>query len=263
MEATLRQFEAFLPAAIVRIRPTLKKVLRTLGQARDLDVALLELKEFSRSVSADDHAKLLPLQEHLDTARVRVRYKMLAILDSSAVQKDFEKLTASLAHPATDAAVHPGSTLGALSELIRTRYKKVRKAADRLTPKSSMNDYHAVRGRVKKLRYALETVVELFGQPADDMVKALRRWQERLGVQQDADVADRRLRALAMQPPKGLPPETLFLMGQLAVHYADRALKARKRHPRAYRKVRERWKALKSHLEPVTAHEAPPPGTGP
>ena len=76
-------------------------------------------------------------------------------------------------------------------------------------------------------------------------------------MQQDADVAGRRLQTLATEPPKGLPPETLFLMGRLAAHYADQALKARKRHPRAYRKVRGRWKALKSKLEQLTAHEAP------
>jgi len=256
MDSIARQFEAFLPTAIVRIRPTLKKALRALGQARDLDVALLELNEFNRTLSADDRAKLLPLQVHLGAQRVRARHRMLVTLDSSAVQKDFEKLAAALAHPAVPLQEQPQSALSTLSELIRTRYKKVRKAANRLTPKASMDEYHAVRGRVKRFRYALETTAVLFGKPAAEMVKALRRWQERLGVQQDADVACRRLRALAMDPPKGLPPETLFLMGQLAAHYAERALKARRRHPRAYRKVRERWKALKSNLEPATAHEA-------
>jgi CHAD domain-containing protein len=233
--------------------------MRALGQARDLDVALLELNEFNRTLSADDRAKLLPLQVHLGAERVRARHRMLATLDSSTVQKDFEKLAAALAHPAVLLQEQSESALGTLSELIRTRYKKVRKAADRLTPKASMDEYHAVRGRVKKFRYVLETTAVLFGKPAAEMVKALRRWQERLGVQQDADVACRRLRALAMDPPKGLPSESLFLMGQLAAHYAERALEARKRHPRAYRKVREAWKALKSKLEPVTAHEAPLP----
>jgi CHAD domain-containing protein len=91
------------------------------------------------------------------------------------------------------------------------------------------------------------------------MVRSLRRWQEGLGDQQDADVAGQRLRAMASDPPKSLPPETLFLMGRLAAHYADRASKARKRHPRAYRKVRERWKAFKSKLQALAAPE-PVPG---
>jgi len=261
LDSILRQFEAFLPAAIVRFRPTLKKAMRALGHARDLDVALLELDEFGRTLPEPDRAKLLPLREHLDAERVRARHKMLDILDSSAVQKDFEKLTLALAQPAITAA-EPVSPPGALSELIRARYRKVRKGADRLTSRSSMEAYHEVRGRVKKLRYALEPVAVIFGKSADAMVKALRRWQEKLGAQQDADVAARRLRAIAAEPHKKLPPQTLFLMGQFAAHYAEQAAKARKRHPRAYRKVRERWKALKSTLEPVTAHEAPPPGPG-
>ena len=248
MDAILRQFEPFLPHAIVRTRPTFKKLMRALGHARDLDVALLELEEFNGTLSESDRAKLLPLQAHLDSERRRARHKMLAVLDSGPVQKDFGRLMATLAHPKIILESQPVSPLVTLSEVIRERYKKVRKAADRLTMDSAMEEYHAVRGRVKKLRYALETVAVMFAEPADEMVKALRRWQEKLGAQQDADVAGRRLRALAMQPPKGLPSETLFLMGQLAARYQDRAWKARKRHPRAYRKVQQRWKALKSAL---------------
>jgi triphosphatase len=266
LEAILRQFEAFLPATLVRLRPTLKKVLRALGQARDLDVALLELEKFNRILSHADQAHLAPLKELLLAERSRARHKMLSILDSSAVQRDFGRLTSALTQPATVTTalneVPPARPLRAVSELIRMRYKKVRKSADRLTTESSMDAYHAVRGRVKKLRYALETVAVIFGKPADEMVRSLRRWQERLGIQQDADVAGRRLQALAAQPPKGLPPETLFLMGRLAAHHADRALKARKRHPRAYRKVRGRWKTLKSKLEELTPHEAPLPSSG-
>jgi CHAD domain-containing protein len=264
LDAILRQFKDFLPASLVRIRPTLKKVLRTLGQARDLDVALLELDVFKCVLSEPEQASLEPLKQHLLAERSRSRHKMLAVLDSAAVQKDFERLTVALAQPsAAPAEAPPVPAVNPIPELIRTRYKKVRKGANRLAPDSSMEDYHAVRGRVKKLRYALETVAVLFGKPAGEMVRSLRRWQEKLGTQQDADVASRRLQALAGQPPKGLPPETLFLMGRLAAHYADRALKARKRHPRAYRKVRGRWKALKSKLGQVTAHEAPLPSSGP
>jgi triphosphatase len=263
LDAILRQFQDFLPASLVRIRPTLKKVLRALGQARDLDVALLELDTFKRVLSEADQANLEPLKQHLLAERSRSRHKMLAVLDSNAVQRDFEKLTLALAQPSAAPAEAPSAPPNPIPELIRTRYKKVRKGANRLAPDSSMEAYHAVRGRVKKLRYALETVAVIFGKPAGEMVRCLRRWQEKLGTQQDADVANRRLQALAAEPPKGLPPETLFLMGRLAAHYAERALKARKRHPRAYRKVRGRWKALKSKLEQLTPHEAPLPSSGP
>jgi triphosphatase len=263
LDAILRQFAAYVPASLVRIRPTLKKLLRSLGEARDLDVALLELDAFSRKLSEADRSNIEPLRQHLHAERARARSKMLSALDSSATQKDFEKLTAVLTQPSADViemqqpeAIQVVSAR-AIPQLIRIRYKKMRKGADRLTPDSSMEAYHAVRGRVKKFRYELEAVLGVIGKPGNDMLRTLRRWQEKLGMQQDADVAGRRLRELATHPPKGLPPETLFLMGGFAAHYGRLAVKARKRHPRAYRKVRGRWKALKSRLEELTPPDAP------
>src|SRR5882757_8753519 len=130
LDAILRQFEAFLPTPLVRIRPTLKKVLRALGRARDLDVALLELEAFNRVLSEADQAHLAPLKQHLAAERSRARHKMLAILDSSAVQRDFGKLTFALAQPsavttavsASSAEAPPVSAANAITELIRTRY---------------------------------------------------------------------------------------------------------------------------------------------
>src|SRR5882762_7741019 len=97
LDAILRQFGRYLPASLVRIRPTLKKVLRTLGEARDLDVALLELDAFNRELSEADQATLEPLKQHLRSERARARARMLSLLDSSAVQKDLGKLRLALA----------------------------------------------------------------------------------------------------------------------------------------------------------------------
>ena len=46
LDAVLRLFSPYLPASLLKIRPTLKTVLRALGSARDLDVALIELEAF-------------------------------------------------------------------------------------------------------------------------------------------------------------------------------------------------------------------------
>ena len=266
LDAILRQFAAYLPASLVRIRPTLKKILVALGEARDLDVALLELDAFSRGLPEPDRVHIEPLRQHLRSERERARAKMLSVLDSSAVQKVLEKLTQVLTQPpgtALEKSETPVPALSAVPELVRVRYRKVRKLANRLMPDSSTEAYHCARGRLKKLRYALEAVAAILGKPATDMLRALRRWQEKLGTQQDADVAGRRLRALAAHPPKGLQPETLFMMGRFAAHYVGLAAKARKRHPRAYRKVRGRWKALKSRLAELTPPEAAQPSSGP
>jgi CHAD domain-containing protein len=265
LDAILRQFRSSLPASFLRIRPTLKIVLRALGDSRDLDVALSELKTFSRELPKSDRDSVEPLKRHLVSERGRARARMLSVLDSASVQKDLQELTSLLtAHSAASQQSSPELALNVAPELIRRRYRKVRKGADLLTSDSSIEAYHEVRGHVKKLRYALEAVAVLYGKPADEMLRTLRRWQEKLGVQQDAAVASRRLKALASAPPKGIPPETLFLMGRLAEHYASAAVRARKLHAKGYRRVRGRWKRLRMKFEVSAVTDAPKlPDSGP
>jgi CHAD domain-containing protein len=258
LDAILRQFRSSLPASFLRIRPTLKKILRALGDARDLDVALGELETFSRELPESDRESVEPLKQHLVSERVRARARMLSVLDSVSVQENLQKLTALLAAPSVASQQSsPELALNAAPALIRRRYRKVRKGANLLTADSSMEAYHAVRGLVKKFRYTLEAVAVIYGKPADEMLRTLRRWQEKLGVQQDAAIAIRRLKALASAPPKGIPPETLFLMGRLAEHYASAAVRARKLYTKGYRKVRGRWKRLRMKFEDSAVNDAP------
>lgn len=258
LDAILRQFRPYLPEPLLRIRPTLKTVLRALGSARDLDVALIELEAFSRGLPEAERENAEPLRRHLVSEGGRARARMLSVLDSIWVQKNLQELTSLVAAPS--AASQPSSpewVLKAAPELIRRRYRKLRKGADLLTTGSSTEAYHEVRGRVKKLRYVLEAVAVIYGKPADAMLRALRRWQEKLGVQQDAAVANRRLRAIASAPPQGIPPETMFLMGRLVEHYAGAAMRARKLSARGYGKVRGRWKRLRENFKDAAANDAP------
>jgi triphosphatase len=258
LDAILRQFRRYLPASLVRIRPTLKTVLRALGRARDLDVALIELEAFSRGLPESEREGVEPLRRHLVSEGARARARMLSVLDSIWVQKSLQELTSLVAVPsAASQQSSPELVLKAAPGLIRRRYRKLRKGADLLAPDSSMEAYHEVRGRVKKLRYALEAVAVIYGKPADAMLRTLRRWQEKLGVQQDAAVAHRRLRAMASAPPKGIPSETMFLMGRLVEHYASAAVRARKLSARGYGKVRGRWKRLRENFEDSAANDAP------
>jgi len=257
VDAILRQFRSSLPPSFLQIRPTLKTVLRALGPARDLDVALSELETFSREMPKSDRVSVEPLKQHLVFERDRARVRMLSVLDSIWVQKNLQELTSLLAAPsAASQQSSPELALNMSPELIRRRYRKLRKRADLLKSDCSMEAYHGVRGQVKQLRYALEAVAGIYGKPADQMLRALRRWQEKLGVQQDAAVASGRLKAIASAPPKGIPPETLFLMGRLAEHYASVAERSHKRYAKAYRKVRGRWKRLRMKFEESVANDS-------
>ena len=259
LDAILRQFRSYLPATFLRIRPTLKKILRALGEVRDMDVALIELDKFGHLVPELGPEGIEPLKQYLVSERSRARVRMLSVLDSISVQKNLQRLTSLLAAPAASWRRSSRETaLDVAPEMIRQRYRKMRKGADRLKSDSSMEAYHDVRGRVKKLRYTLEAVAAIYGKPADRMLRALQRWQETLGVQQDAAVASRRLKGLAGVPPEGFPPETLFLMGRLAEHHAIAALAARKQHGKGFRKVRGRWKRLRTKFDESAAIDAMP-----
>jgi triphosphatase len=261
LDGVLRQFRSFLPAELLKVRATLKTVLRALGHARDLDVALSELQEFSRKLPKRDRPATRPLKEHLMSERDRARAQMLSVLGSTWVQRHLQELTVLLAAPTAGSESSAGDlALQASPRLVRRRFRKLRKRADELRADSSTAAYHEVRGEVKKLRYALEAVAPLYGKPAARLIKALRRWQENLGVQQDAAVATQRLNELAAAKPKLLPSKTLFVMGRLAERRLDAARQARKRYATGYQKVRKKWKKLRSRFEKSAAEEISTPG---
>jgi triphosphatase len=265
LDANLRQFRSFLPASIVRARPALKKILRVLGEARDLDIALCELEQFSRRLPAADRDSVEPLKQQLWSERGKARARMLNTLDSTAAQKMLQDLASLLAAPCAPSAQSSSEpALSAAPRLIRRRYRKMRNSAARLTPQSSMEAYHEVRRRVKKLRYALEAVAVIYGKPADRMLRALNRWQDRLGIQQDAAVASQRLKALSGAPPPGFAPATLFMMGRLVEHHEAVALGARKGFAKGLRRVRRRWKRLRAEFEdPALRRASAPAATKP
>jgi len=136
-----------------------------------------------------------------------------------------------------------------MPERVRRRFRKLRKSVRRLRSNSPMEDYHLVRRRAKQLRYAIESGALIFGKPAEDELKALRRLQDELGAHQDAYMARNRLAALAADPANELPAGTLFLMGRLAERHSTTTAQARKSLTRSWRKVRgQRWRALRSRL---------------
>src|SRR5215471_915080 len=248
IDATLGLFRRQLPAALVRARKPTKAILRSLGAARDLDVELSELAHYCAHLPEEERAAAEPLQALLERERSRARARMVRSLDAEPTRRWLDTLTQAT-------STEQGGANGAdramvvMPERVRRRFRKLRKSVGKLRPKSSMEDYHLVRRRAKQLRYATECGSVMFGKPADDMLKALRRMQDKLGAHQDACMAQNRLAAIAADPASALPPTTLFLMGRLAEHYAQVTGETRGTLARSWRKVRgKRWKSLRARL---------------
>jgi triphosphatase len=267
IDATLGLFKRQLPATLARARKTTKAVLRSLGAARDLDVQLSELTEYCAGLSERERAAAEPLREYLDSERARARARMVRALDAEPTRRWLELLSQASAAGGQPEGADPA--MAVMPERLRRRFRKLRRSVGKLRAKSSMEDYHQVRRRAKQLRYAAECGASMFGKPADDLLRALRRLQERLGAQQDAYMAQNRLAALAADPASGLPPATLFLMGRLAERHARLTARARRTLDRAWRRVRgRRWKALRARLEQLSEsaaviHEVTPVGFEP
>jgi CHAD domain-containing protein len=248
IDATLGLFKRQLPAALVRARKPTKAVLRSLGAARDLDVQLSELAHYCAQLPEEARAAAEPLRTLLERERARARSRMVRSLDAEPTRRWLETL-AQATNAEHGAANGADRAMVVMPERVRRRFRKLRKSVARLRPKSSMEDYHLVRRRAKQLRYATECGAVMFGKPADDMLKALRRMQDKLGAHQDACMAQSRLATTAADPTSALPPTTLFLMGRLAEHYAQVTGETRSTLARSWRKVRgKRWKALRARL---------------
>jgi triphosphatase len=249
IEATLGLFRHQLPAPLMHARSAAKGVLRGLGSARDFDVQLAELRRYCADLPGEERKAATPLKARLEEGRTHARVRMLAMLDSEATRHWLETLNLASADLAAVAA--PGAPQAALvmPERVRRRFRKLKKAVRRLDAKSSMRDHHTVRRRAKQLRYAIECGATLFGKPAEEMLKALRRLQDRLGAHQDADMAKNRLAELAASGAP-LPPQTLFLMGRLAEHHLTQTQQARRTLERSWARVGgKRWKVLRNRME--------------
>jgi CHAD domain-containing protein len=249
IDATLSLFRQHLPPALVRARKTAKSLLRSLGATRDLDVQLAGLNAYCEELPEEERLALEPLKERLTIERARARARMLRALDSEPTRRWIQTLTAATEAPpaANDAGA---ATVGAvMPRRVRRRFRRLRKAMRRLRADSSMEDFHKVRRRAKQLRYALDSGAVMFGKPADELLKALRRMQDKLGAYQDAHMARTHLNALAADPACALPPATLFHMGRLAEHHARVTGEAHSTVAKSWRKVRgRRWKTLRAQL---------------
>jgi CHAD domain-containing protein len=153
--------------------------------------------------------------------------------------------------------------LAAAPDLIDARWASVRKAAKQLARSATAEDYHRLRIRCKRFRYALEFLTDVYAGRARPVLKQLVALQDILGLHQDAVVAIERLRALAAKPGGGLEPETIFAMGEIAERYRQSAVDLRTQVPPAYRRVSgKRWTSFRSHIEalrPAPAEAAAAP----
>jgi CHAD domain-containing protein len=208
-----------LPRRAERYERDLRWVAGTLGEVRDLDVHLERLAgEASRNAEVL-HEVVTVLEER----RVEARRRMMRVLDSNRYKGLVSNFSGTLRRGRSPAPTAP--IVESAPDLVRDRYKKVRKAADALTGDSPPEAFHDLRKKGKRLRYALEPLQGIYGKPSEKMVELLKTIQDYLGDHQDLVVAAGLMEELGTAGD--LPPRAVFSMGSIAERYVHDAAEMR------------------------------------
>jgi triphosphatase len=253
LRAALSLFEAVLPVRAQVFREELGWLARLLGTVRDLDVQLEGLAVLSPAdvhTAADGRDPLVELAALLGREREAARADMLNGLDSVRWDRLAKGLTAMAQQgPARRSlATRVPAEIG-LPELVLRPHHKVRKAAKKARHSGVVTDFHALRIRCKRLRYALEFSSDVYGGKTSRFVRELAVLQDELGEMQDAEVASLQLADLATGDAH-LPAATVFMMGGVAEQHRRRVQRLLKRLPDELPRTEGRaWRELRDLME--------------
>ena len=222
----------FVPDALAHFRAEFRWLQQATGDARDLDVYVLDFDAMRALVGGPGYesmrADLDPLLDVLRARRVQAHDDMVAALRSeraTGLLADWRAFLDGL--EAADEAERPDAArpIGAVAgERIRKVYRQMVRMGEAIDASSPAEDYHELRKKGKELRYLLE----LFGAPlypgdvVKPMIRTLKGLQDVLGRHQDREVQVALLRSLGTEVGKGHGSEAALLaMGALIGRLAD------------------------------------------
>jgi triphosphatase len=246
LSAALKLYSDALPKRSERYERDLRWVGGALGEVRDLDVHLQRLSEEAASRNGEVLEEVVSL---LRERRVEARRGMLEALDSNRYERLIANFSATLRRGRSPSPTAP--ILEAAPNLVRDRYKKVRKSANTLSEDSPPEHFHELRKKGKRLRYAWEPLQEIYGKPAQKMVKLLKNMQDDLGDHQDLIVAAGLMEELGSAGDR--PPQDAFSMGSMGERYSREASEIRAgflgSKPLLTLKDGKEWKKVRKKLE--------------
>jgi triphosphatase len=266
MRAAIKIFQDALPKRARWLGEELRHFAGVLGAVRDLDVHIEEVKGLSSGDGEEDEA-LAAVVASLEERRAEARGRMLEALDSeryARFQSSFAGMLrrgpyvagtpeASPTNGPSGASAASVPALEVAPGILGRLYSKWRKAARSLKRSSHAEEFHDLRKKGKRLRYATEFFSGVYGEETTGaLVRPLKAVQDSLGRHQDAMVAAELLREIAIETPS-LPKRTVFAMGVLTQRYLAEAagLRASSVAAEEYRVLvgGKAWKAFEELME--------------
>jgi CHAD domain-containing protein len=205
----------------------LRAVGRGLGPCRDLDVLLAHLEEQAATLDERDRAAAVELLSGYRRERETLQRGLLETLAG----EPYRRVLDELALPVEEASPPRGRSL---DELAARELRRLVRDVRRIRGEPRDDELHALRIRVKRVRYAIELAGRRAGR-GNPIVRAAIRLQDILGEHQDAVVAEERLRE---QGTRSESAEVAFVAGRLAERQRARREELRARLPSAWRELR-------------------------
>jgi len=237
LRAVVRAFEAGIPQ---QLQTYLDRELRWLGQVlgsvRDLDVHLGLLDQYRAAVPADHHDALAPFRAHIEAERAQRRGEMLGVLESTRYFRLLVRLERFAQARAAVRGRFKEPVIQVGRRAIRRGFRRVRKDGRRISETPTDAELHALRIRVKRLRYLLEFLRELTGKPGRQLVKDTIRLQDLLGAHHDATVAAEFIRRYVEGAGAQSTAPSLLALGAFVGAQLQQAEKTRSDFRKAWRR---------------------------
>jgi CHAD domain-containing protein len=219
-------------------RDELRNELRWLGDAlgavRDLDVLEERVRRHGSALPDDDAAGLAKVLERVHRHREAARTQMLSAMHEPRYVDLLDALVdaASAPHVLPRVADKPAAEV--LGAVMDAPWKHLRTRCRTLGPTSDDAALHDARIRAKRVRYAAESLVPVFGKPARRFARRAEALQQVLGAHQDAVMAMAWLRHESMKAPV----RTAFAAGGLTAIEASAREDARRGWSEAWERLR-------------------------
>jgi CHAD domain-containing protein len=193
LRAALARFHSEFPGPSLRKwTRTVRRVTKGLGEARDLDVQILFLREHLANL--DDPAAgpgVAALLAHLERRRAKRQRRAVRAMDTLEASGLLEDLGGTLRRILGDGDGAPERSVAVYARA----YDSIRAASGRVLAydpvvrdPARVEEHHEMRIAAKRLRYAMELFAPAYDGALDRSIRAVKRLQTLLGDLHDCDV---------------------------------------------------------------------------
>jgi CHAD domain-containing protein len=216
------------------LRRSLKTAGRALGEVRDLDVLIEQLRGDVAELDAPARSGGDHIVHTLEERRERAQAELAGALTDGPYVSLLNRLEQAVREPRFSGS-------GSLGKAVTKEHRRLRRKARALPRRPSDGELHEVRKAVKRARYAAELAAAVGAKGTGKYVKRAKKLQDVLGDHQDAVVAAGVVRDLR-------DPDTAAAVDALVDRQDARRADARAAYPKAWKRFDRRGRSLKRRI---------------